>query len=176
VYTRAVQGSDFEHGRGCVVRFLHKRATKRHRNVILTASGGRQWSEHQMLRTKGYLTEWPALSSPLQVLRDYRSTARSISCRTFHEDLQPVSSIYPRASGDAVTVAAGSGSMGASYADTTPDQSFRAHTPSPPAVRKSLKAFISSPTKTITWSWEKFSNQQTNPDEKKRVFRRYRRS
>jgi hypothetical protein len=24
------------------------------RNVILTASGGRQWSEHQMLRTKGY--------------------------------------------------------------------------------------------------------------------------
>jgi hypothetical protein len=41
-------------GRGCVVRFLHKRATKHHRNVILTASGGRQWSEHQMLRTKGY--------------------------------------------------------------------------------------------------------------------------
>jgi hypothetical protein len=41
-------------GRGCVVRFLHKRATKRHRNLILTASGGRQWSEHQMLRTKGY--------------------------------------------------------------------------------------------------------------------------
>jgi hypothetical protein len=47
VYTRAVQGR-------MVVVARHPTSSQLSLDVILTVSGGRQWSEHQMRRTKGY--------------------------------------------------------------------------------------------------------------------------
>jgi hypothetical protein len=60
---RAILNSD---GRGCVARSLNKSATERHRRRrfnALEGGGGRQWSEYQMLRTRGYLIEYSILCS-----------------------------------------------------------------------------------------------------------------